>query len=410
MKFYTAHSKIYFYIIAISIFLFFTQFTLFASTYNSSTTGVTATFTPSSSEESANLITDAYVATHFQFANFFTLDGKVSINTDNILENSFYNNTAAYFTIDEISGTYSFDTAIFEGQLTAFVGSFESPGTDIFGKKYLGIQNIIPPILYPETALESIPIYSIEGIGLAFGAKFSSPIATGLYVYYNDVVESTDSDETEKYVNIDTRIAKVSDNFFIDFCLGTSFPFETEVVDNELYISTHLDLHAMTTMVIGGNPYTNMFIQAGLSDFQVQPTIDDDYISLDDIFIFLEPRFATKSLHYSFSLFCIPEDKTETLEYIDNSVGTALSITSNPMLLFNSEGTIGGTISASVPNPAIEDYSVENIDFQMTPYLDLKIQNNNLHTSLHTSLHIYPLRYNDIGTMFLYTMGYKIQI
>jgi len=396
-------------ILLTSVFLCISPFALYANSFSSSTEGVTLTFTPASTNENNNLILNTFFGIQFQIGRYFFIDGTFSTETDNIVENGVFEDTPSSFTIDNASVAYCFESAFFSGQLTSFVGSFELPGTDTFGKKYLGIQNIISPLLYSQTSLLTAKVYPIDGIGLSLGGRFSKPRAAGVYIYYNNKEDYIDDDGSTVYndfLNFDTRIANVSDNFFIDFIVGTSFPLETEIIDDDLYVSTDAEFHAMTTMVIGGNPYTNIFIQGGISRIETNPDDEDSYVSLSDIYVFVEPRFATKKVRFSFSLFCLPEDEVSNLENIDNSTGTAFSLMSMPILIFNKPGELGGVFSASVPNPAIESYSIDNLDIQIAPYMHLLMGLGDFNTALH----IYPLRYTDFGTMFMYTIGYKLKI
>ena len=396
-------------IVLLTIFLSFCNFAVYTSSFSSSIGGTTISFTPASTDESTSLVLNTFFGIQLQLNKYFSLDGKFSTETENIANSDFLEEIPATFTIDSASIAYRFETRSFSGQATTFIGSFELPGTDTFGKKYLGIQNIISPLLCPQTSLFTAKGYSIDGIGFSIGGKFETPTAAGFYIYYNnkeDYVEDDGSAVYNDFLNFDTRIAHVSDNFFMDFVWGASFPLKTEIIDDDLYISTDVEFHAMTTMVIGGNPYTNIFIQGGISRIETNLDDSDSYISLSDIYVFLEPRFATKKLRFSFSLFCLPEDEVSNLENIDNSTGTAFSLSSMPIIIFDTPGEIGSIFSASVPNPAIETYSIDNLDFQIAPYMHLFVGLG----ECNTSLHIYPLRYTDIGSMFMYTIGYKLKI
>lgn len=384
----------------VCLFLFLPHLNIFAEAYSSSTIGSALTFTPKTTADVNNLNLSAFYAGHFQIGKYFSTAGKISIQTENIIDNGFFTETPTFLTIDELSAAYNLELPNFNGKITGFINSFEAPGTDVFAKKYLGVQNIISPLLYPTNSLQSISIYPINGIGVSLGGKFSFPLAMGYYFYYNTKQEENIDDTVKKDFNFDARLAKVTDNFFIDFCGGTYFPIDTEEIDGELYFITQIKFHAMTTMVIGGNPYTNIFIQGGLSE------IETDEISLDDIYLFIEPRFATQKLRFSFSLFCIPEKQTEELESIDHSIGTSVTVSSMPMILFKSQGNYGINICASIPNPAIEPYSLDNLQIQLEPHLKLFIGKS----SLTTSLHFYPLNYTDIGSMFVYSLGYKVQL
>ncbi|HZK20107.1 MAG TPA: hypothetical protein VFC68_05210 [Treponemataceae bacterium] len=390
-----------------SIFVILLQSPLLASSFSTSTATVAFEIAPPSIEHKTNASLKTQYATQIQIGSLFSLHGKFSVRTDNMIDAGFFTETPAFFSIDEFSAAYCFNTPTLSGQISSFVGSFELPGTDSFGSKYLGIQNIISPLLYPFNSIDSVEIYPIDGIGIAVGTRFISPSVAAFYLYLNgkDTYTPTTND-FKKFINVDTRVARVSDNFFIDFAAGSRFPIKAEVIDTEIHLITQIDFHTMLTMVIGGNPYTNMFFQAGISAIPLKPQTGNQYISFEDMFLFIEPRFSTKKLRFSFSFFCIPKNKTQALNHIDKPVGTALTFSSMPILICNTPGETGCIISASIPNPAVEAYMLDKLDLQIAPYITFLAGAG----TFSAKVHIHPLRYNDIGSMFLCNAGYKIRL
>lgn len=376
-------------------------FSLSAAAFFTNELGVFGNSTPGSSSNGASLNIDAFYGTQIQFNSFMLLKGLFSVRTDNIIQNGLFDDTPAYFSINEVSLGLKFKTTAVSGQFSAFTGNFESPGSDTFVQRYLGSRKISSPLLTPLYSTSALNIYPISGIGFGVAGKLNAPVALGFYGYYNDKFNL-------KHINTDLRVAATSNNVIVDFAAGVSFPIEREDSngDKVFLIIRRADLHGALSVVLGGNPYTNLFLQAGVSRIQIKPFDGEQVFSLDNLFVLMEPRFATESAYCSFTFFCLPKESLESLAYIKNPLGAAISVKSKRSSLFRKPADKGIHLSASVPNPAEVDFSTDNINLIVSPFTDITLGK----ATLSGSMIIQPLEYKDFSSLLKICIGYRTNL
>ena len=84
----------------------------------------------------------AYFAGELDFSPQFLVRAEFSIQTADVLDTGLFEETDAVFCIDEFSATYIKPFLGITQYISAFIGTFEPIGTDVFLQRHFGIQPI----------------------------------------------------------------------------------------------------------------------------------------------------------------------------------------------------------------------------------------------------------------------------
>jgi len=398
-------------LIIVVLFLFLLP-TAYADIFFDATGGLAVDWTPDAKIKKTKLKIRAFYISQIQFGNNVLLNGGFSIATESIFSDPFLQEIPSSFSLDELSLIYRFTN---EASIALFAGEYESAGTDTFVRRHFGVQEINSNLLKGQIGKKPASIFAIDGYGLALSARFSNPLAIAFYTYYNEKstsIKTEDETEDERdYINIDFRVAGVTESFIGDFVFGVGLSLDKNDNDDGIIIE-YADFHIGLTMLLGRNSSGNVYMQFGIARIQVIPADKQQILAMEDLYLFIEPRFATKKLKFALSLFALPKATTKHVQYIDNSAGASLSIESMRIDMGNNHGTVGGFITVSLPNPIGKDvdpkdfFDIKNIAIQVVPYTEITIGQS----ALKVSVHVHPLKYEFFDEMIGFSVTYKIQL
>lgn len=375
--------------------------------------------------QNAEIRIRAFFATQIQFGDSLLFNGGFSIRTTDILADKFAQNIPSSFFLDEISLLYRFTIQDSIGHVALFFGEYESAGTDIFVRRHFGIDKIHSNLFKTQIGYKPVNIFSIDGLGVAVTTRLPQPIAIAFYAYSNEKPVTTDGDsEDTEHINLDLRIAGATQSFIGDLVFGVNLPLTTKNNAGEdvvLFIE-RADFHAGLTMLIGNNSRTNWYIQLGVTKIQMDP-LEGEILELEDLYIFLEPRFKTEKINFAISVFSLPEDTSNRIQYIDHTttidpatgeatdnavVGLSVSLESNGMNILTNKAVIGGFLTASIPHPAIDTipFDIANLSVQLVPYAELSMGD----ALINISIQIRALEYLNIKNMFALSASYTMRL
>jgi hypothetical protein len=196
--------------------LFFSAFTLSAEITFSGYAGAKMDFYSVDTEKfDPGLKIQSFFSGQFVFSQNIILNTEFSLATDDIIDNSIFKEAPASFKVDEISLVIRKQFSTATNYLSAFMGTYEPIGSDIFLRRQFGIQPIASKITESWLGLSGSIIYPMFGAGGADVIHFNSvPLATGIYAYVNHELE-------DSYVfNGDLRFAGNFRYFTFDLAAG----------------------------------------------------------------------------------------------------------------------------------------------------------------------------------------------
>ena len=335
-------------------------------------------------------------ATQYNINNNFLFRGNFGINTDDIISNGFFQDTPSYFSINELSVSFKLPTTTITQRIGFFSGKYESLGSDEFLQKYFSTFDYASSIFEKRLAVFSEGIVTYSGIGISYSMRFQSPNALGFYFYY-------DKKYNYNFLNFDLRFASAYDTVLFDVGAGAALPLETtDSNDSEVFLLIRrCDIHAGFSLLLGNNPVTNLFIQAGLQRIQIKPMPDTKTLSLKDLFLFVEPRFTGKYIRCNVSFFCIPETQVADLPFIPQPIGCDIHLASHEFVFIRSQSSVG--LHAAVACGLTDDHKIRDLDIQVSPYLNCNV----LGGTFNILFEFHPMSYSDIGKFFNFSLSYK---
>lgn len=353
----------------------------------------------------------AYFAGELDFSPQFLVRAEFSIQTADVLDTGLFEETDAVFCIDEFSATYIKPFLGITQYISAFIGTFEPIGTDVFLQRHFGIQPITSMITESWLGLKGSTVYPFYGIGGSYVIHINSrPIATGLYIYKNE-----ENDEDINQLNIDLRFAAVTDPLSIDIAAGIGAPLDSKngtedviLLVDKLYLHTGIDL-------LLGNRYTqSMFIQAGFDNLPVKAGNEKTEIRSDDIYLIVEPRLYTKNFRAHLTVFSVPKESAEKFIFIDDTFGANLTIFTDRLYIRNTDFTFGFHTTLSFPDrdfydlKRIKELKDDDYTIKVSPFLSVPIMTGTLKTMLQVKINKFrKSRWQD---QFKLSIGYKSQI
>ena len=390
--------KRFFLILSVLIFILIPMAGLTAESSLNSFAGADISLTPQK-DDTPLLKLNGVFAAQYNMNNNVLFRGCFGIKTDDIIENGFFQDTPSYFTINEFSASYRLPTSIITQQLAVFMGKYESLGSDEFMQKNFSTINYASPLFSKKLSLFSEGIVNYSGIGLSYSMKFPSPQALGFYFYY-------DKKYNYNFLNFDLRFAAAFDTVLFDFGFGAALPLETtDSNDSEVFLLIRrCDIHAGFSLLLGNNPVTNLFIQAGLQRIQIKPMPDTTNISLKDLFLFVEPRFTGNLLHCNVSFFCIPETQVADLPFIPQPIGCDIHLASQEFIFIYRPTTIG--LHTAIACGLTDDFKLKDLDVQITPYMDCSVPGG----TFNVLFSFHPMNYKDPGKFFNFSLSYKAEL
>ena len=384
--------------IIFSVFAFVPIFS--ADIFSDTASGGAIDFLPSAASSNPEVQFRGFYRTQVQIGERFLANTAFSLKTGNIFGDIKLRDIPSLFNIDELSLMYRFKIEKAASQFALFAGEYETGGSDTFTQRYLGTKAFASYLLEKEIGFKTPAIIPVGGAGGSFTVKYAVPAASVLYVYYNEQFG-------KNRLNTDIRIAGVSNALIADFMFGTSLPFENKDANgnNVILLIRRADFHAEISLLIGGNPFVNLFMQAGVTRIQTNPDPGDSVFSLSDLYAFFEPRFSTRAAVFSLSAFHLPLSVYENIPYIDYPLGAAFMIKSIPIDLKSIQGVFGCIFVASTVNPLVSAFSMQKLSAQVVPFAEFTAPQG----VFKVKVPVKPLAYADWKKMFSITASYKVR-
>lgn len=383
---------------------------LFSSTFFSGYAGGKLNYSGNkeSQEYDPDLKLQAFFAGQFNFTQNTWSHLEFSIDTKDFLNESIFHETDALFQIDELSFTTRKTLYSCDNYFSAYMGTYDPIGSDIFLQRYFTISPIASKITDSYLGLASSTLYPHFGVGIADIVRLhDSPIAFGAYLYVNH--------EDSKYFvfNGDLRAACAYRYFTCDFAAGLGVPLADKYQGEDVIVAIDkLYWHAGTTMLFGNNYTTSLFLQAGINNASFNAGSKNTILSLKDLYLLLEPRFYTNGVHFNISIFSLPQETVDKLLFVDDSLGVDLNLYSDSASLGNNIFTIGTHISFSLINKNLKSITndAENLlsdgyNINFTPYVSTQFLTGEIH--IQGSMRLMTLAKEDTGKALSLDIGYR---
>lgn len=332
-----------------------------------------------------------------------------SLATDDIMENSFFNETPGTFKIDELSITSRSQFPGATNYVSFFCGTYEPIGSDIYLRRQFGIQSIASKITEGWLGLSGSIIYPVFGVGISDSIVFNTqPVSLGLYAYVNH--EFDDS----YCLNTDARFACVYRFFTFDFSGGIGMPLKENENENAFIVIDTLYWRAGLNMLVGNSYTTSLFIQAGVSDVEFSKKDSSSKISEDAAYLLFEPRFRTSNLQLHITVFSLPQDTVDDFLFIHDSFGADLNIFSDHLYIKNKAFTFGIHNSLTFPDKNFMDLvkhastlMSDDYNISVSPYIATTFYSGTINTMLEAK--VTEILEGNFGSAFKLNIGYKTQ-
>ncbi len=394
------------------------------------------------------LYTDAFFAGQFDISQNIILRADVSVYTDNILGDNILKNTPAYFSLDEVSITYSGFLGTLSHYLSAFVGESDPIGSDLFVRRHFGIPAFGSKIAETQRSITGTKIYPMSGIGASYILRLPFNMASGVYLYYNktsllqnvpvvpdDTAPAEDPAETDaaedeveapvtpaepivsqmidnESLNVDLRFAGAWPAVTLDFTAGFTLPFEKTDSDDQkvILLIRRADLHTGLSMLIGSSYTSSLLFQAGLIKLIFNPNEEENekVLAFKDVYILIEPRFVAKNVGFAFSLYNIPPEVSERLFYISNPLGVNVSIYTSNIQILGKPSQFGAHITLSVPESTIQ-ITPDMLKLQVAPFGTMNVGGGKMDAAIMCNV----LGISSFDTFISntrFSIGYKVQL
>ena len=356
---------------------------LFATSFFSGYAGGKLNYSanPETTEYNPDLKLQAFFAGQFNYTQNVCSHLEFSIDTGDFLNESFFHQTESLFQIDELSFIARVKIEDCTNYFSAFMGTYDPIGSDIFLQRYFAIPQIASKLTESYLGLAGSILYPHFGIGISDIVKINTtPIALGGYIYVNH--------EDAKYyvLNTDLRFACSYRYFTCDFAGGLGFPLSNKHQGDDVIVAIDkVYWHAGTTILFGNNYTTSLFIQAGINNASFTPRTNNTIVSPSDIYLLFEPRFISGTAHFNFSLFAFPAETVKKLLFVDDSFGADINIYTENKTIGTNTFKFGNHICFSLKDKTfmdIADYSnllSNGYNINVCPYISTNILSGELH-------------------------------
>ena len=336
---------------------------------------------PEASDFDPDLKLQAFFAGQFNFTQNLWSHLEFSINTEDLLSESIFHETDSKFQIDELSVILRGNMYSSANYFSAFMGTYDPIGSDVFLQRYFNIKPIASKITDSYLGLAGSILYPHFGIGISDIIKlYNEPLAFGGYLYVNH-------EDADYYVfNGDLRFATVLRYLTLDFAGGIGIPLADKYKGEELIIAVEkVYWHAGTTILLGNNFTNSLFIQAGIYNASFTKKQDSSIVSPKDIYLLVEPRLLLGNGHFNISLFSIPLATVNKLLFIDDTLGIDANIYGEASTMGANQITFGSHLCISFKDKTFYDIKdikklTENgYNINVTPYFTTSFLSGQLH-------------------------------
>ncbi|WP_022930960.1 hypothetical protein [Treponema bryantii] len=381
---------------------------LFAATSFSGYAGGKLNYAANPEEEDfdPDLKLQAFFAGQFNFSQNVWSHLEFSIDTGDFLSQSIFHETESLFQIDEISLICRANLYNSANYLSAFMGTYDPIGSDIFLQRYFNIKPIDSKLTESYLGLAGSILYPHFGIGISDVVKlYSQPIAFGGYVYVNH------EDKDYYVINTDIRFASVLSYFTCDFACGLGIPLADKYKGEDVIIAVEKAYWHAGTTILFGNSFTNsLFIQAGIYNASFRAK-ESSIVAPEDVYILLEPRFKIKNTHLNLSIYSLPEQTVAKLLLVDDTLGINFNFYSEASLASSNSITYGSHLNISLIGKnfqdlkEIADVTSDDLNITVTPYLESQFLSGQIH--LQASIRLMDFVRERPGHAFSLDLGYR---
>ncbi len=382
---------------------------LFAATSFSGYAGGKLNYAANPEEEDfdPDLKLQAFFAGQFNFSQNVWSHLEFSINTGDLLSQSIFHETESLFQIDEISLIARANMYTSANYISAFMGTYDPIGSDIFLQRYFNIKPIDSKLTESYLGLAGSILYPHFGIGVADVIKlYNSPIAFGGYIYVNH------EDKDYYVLNTDLRFASVFSYFTMDFAGGLGIPLADKYKGEDVFIAIDkVYWHAGTTILIGNNFTNSLFLQAGIYNASFKAKDESSIVSPDDLYLLFEPRFLIANAHMNISIFSLPEDTVKQLLLVDDTLGVNINFYADASLGSSNSLTYGTHVSVSLIDKHlpdlkdIKDITTDDLNINVSPYLESQFLSGQLHAQ--ATIRLMDFVRERAGHAFALDLGYR---
>lgn len=353
-------------------------------------------------------LVDAFFSGQFDLSPSFIARTSASIyTTDSFFSGLMFKDKSAYFNLDELSLTYKSSNGYVSQFASVFIGEYDSIGSDTLLQRLFGEDPFGSILTETICGISKAQIYDNSGIGIAYYLKMPENTSLGLYGYYNaknittfttnDDGETETTTDTDSSFNTDLRFAGAWSQIALDFSFGLNMPIEKSYIGEDgeevkvVILIPRADLHMGLTAFFGSANSSSLLLQAGITKLIVDKNTlaDQAALSLDNVFVLIEPKFVTKHLIFSVALFNMPENNLDTLYYVSNPTGFNLTMSSPYILVRGNRCQFGSMLTISSSNSLaylIEVDSatslLESLSANLIPFGKTKFTTGNLNYSL----------------------------
>ena len=403
--------------------LFFVIYVLFAvlthrlsaAGFFSGYTGIKAdlNFADTSASFDMQLKLQSFFAGQFNLTKNLIARAEFSLRTDDIIDTAVFNKTRADFKIDELSLIYRKQFYGGSNFFSAFAGTYEPIGSDLFLRRQFGMEAISSKITESWLGLSGSIVCPLFGVGVSDIVCFSqAPAATGAYLYVN-----RENPDNNFVLNADARFACAYQYFILDAAVGVNSPMKNKngAGQDVILLVDSLYAHAGITMLVGNN-YTpvGFFIQAGVYDLPIRKGTDTFPFNIVSIYLLAEFRMRLATYQAMFSAFSLPSDTVRELLFIRDTLGFNLTFCNSSVYLGTQRFEFGVHNTLSFKNKTFIDMS----DFvglfsamptiAVSPYAALKIGRGEYRSMI--QIRISDLIKNSPAAAFECSFGYKMQL
>ena len=381
---------------------------LFAATSFSGYAGGKLNYAANPEEEEFNpdLKLQAFFAGQFNFSQNIWSHLEFSINTGDLLSQSIFHETESLFQIDEISLICRANLYNSANYISAFMGTYDPIGSDIFLQRYFNVKPIDSKLTESYLGLAGSILYPHFGIGIADVIKlYTVPVAFGGYIYVNH------EDKDFYVINTDIRFASVLSYFTCDFACGLGIPLADKYKGEDVIIAVEKAYwHAGTTILVGNNFTNSLFMQAGIYNASFKAK-ESSIVSPDDLYILLEPRFLIANAHLNVTLYSLPEQTVSKLLLVEDTLGVNLNFFADASLASSNSLTYGAHLNVSLIDKhfqdlkEIKDFTSEDLNITITPYLESQFLSGQIH--LQASIRLMDFVRERAGHAFSLDLGYR---
>ena len=362
---------------------------------------------------------DMQLKLHSFFAGQFNLTknliarAEFSLRTDDIIDTAVFNKTRADFKVDELSLIYRRQFYGGTNFFSAFAGTYEPIGSDLFLRRQFGIESISSKITESWLGLSGSIVCPLFGIGVSDTVCFSeAPVTAGGYLYVN-----RENPDNNFVLNADARFTCAYQYFILDATAGVNSPMKTKngAGQDVILLVDSLYAHAGITMLVGNN-YTplGLFIQAGVYDLPIRRGSDTFSFDISSIYLLAEFRMRLSQYQAMFAAFSLPSDTVSELLFIRDTLGFNFTLCNASVYLgaqqfeFGIHNTLSFKDKTYIDMPNFIGLFSALPTIAVSPYAAAKIGRGEYRSMV--QIRISDLIKNSPAAAFECSFGYKMQL